>query len=183
MKLMSLLGACIASLAVSGCTGEQAAVACGSFSSTLAIKDRLNQPASVFNTTEPIFVSLQITNNSFAAAYLYGYSSCDNVRFQVTDSNGQPVWPVTHQICVANVQPAPTAPNLGPSESLTFGAVLPGGEPTITPEQIVRVERVIMLAPGTYRVQAEADLVTHDANNIVYSCRESLSRSGTFEIH
>jgi hypothetical protein len=182
MNLKLLVAVCIATLSLAGCSGEQAAIACGSFSSTLSIKDRLNQPATAFTTSEPIFVSLQVTNNGVAPAYLYGYSTCGNVHFQVTDSNGQLVWPANRQICNAAVQPAPAEPNLGPSESMTFGAVLPGDEPTIAPGQIVLIERIIMLAPGTYRVHADADLVTQDANNMVYSCREPLSKSGTFEI-
>jgi hypothetical protein len=182
MKIQTLLGIFITVIVAAGCEGEQAAIECSSFSSVLAIKDRLDQQARFFSAYEPVIFTLDVTNNSATAEYLFGYSYCGDVHFVVTDGNDQVIWPRTRLACIDAVPPAPTNPNIGPYETVVFGDMLPGGEPVISPHEVIVFDRTVLLSPGVYRVAATADLVTRDSAGTVYSCRGSLSKSASFEI-
>jgi hypothetical protein len=141
--------------------------ACGGFTTVLTVKDRMSQPADVFNPNEPISFELSTTNTQNAPATLTASSSCTAVVFDITDSAQRRHWGSADNIaCIQMLQPRTFAPLEVVNESVTWdqrdadGAAVP---------------------PGTYSVSAAVGQFVSDTDGLV-DCRVPLGKSATFTI-
>jgi len=139
---------------------------CGTFSTSLAVKDRMSQAATIFNPNEPITFELAITNTANAPATLTASSSCTAVVFEVHDSAQRRLWGSADGIaCIAMLQPRTYAPFETVNHAATWdqrssGAAVP---------------------PGTYAVTADVGQYVSDSGGLI-NCRATLSKSATFRI-
>ncbi|MGQ0698321.1 MAG: BsuPI-related putative proteinase inhibitor [Panacagrimonas sp.] len=65
---------------------------CSPFTSTLAIKDRMNQVVSTFSAGEIISFEARVTNGSTSAQTLTTRNACAQVGFEASNSSAQIVW-------------------------------------------------------------------------------------------
>jgi hypothetical protein len=111
---------------------------CRGVTSSLTIKDRMDQPATTFTLGEEIVGEINVTNTTGSSITLHSGSSCRPTRFQVQDSTGHVV--LDNQltlVCVMRQQPLTYLPyqTLAHTEALhlsTQGAPLPAGQYTVT---------------------------------------------------
>ena len=154
-----------------GCADENPAAVtpdeCRTFSTSLSIKDRMNQPVSAFNPSEPITFELQTTNTTNATATLTAGSSCTAVVFEVYDSAKQRHWGSADGIaCIQMLQPRTYAPLESTTNASTWDQ-----QSTTT-----------QVPSGTYTITATVGQYVTNAQGQQFSCREQLSKSATFTI-
>jgi hypothetical protein len=139
---------------------------CAAFTTVLTVKDRMSQPANVFNPGEPIAFELKTTNTLNAPATLTAGSSCTAVVFEVTDANGRRWGNADNIACIQMLQPRTFAPLEVVDEAATWdqrdtaGAAVPA---------------------GTYTVDAVVGQFASNDNGLV-DCRVPLGKSATFTI-
>lgn len=170
----------LATMLASGCGsdgGMQARPdACLNFSSVVAIKDRMDQMVTVFNSGEEIRFELAVTNNSNAPQRLYANSTCSPAVFEVKDGNQQKVWNSTDGIACATL--VATAPHTyAPFETVAY--------PVSWEQQrsdTVAPAPPVLVPPGSYTVAAAGGLFSLDGQGDSSDCRAALSKSGAFTI-
>lgn len=83
-------------MALSACSdsggGSSNGELCANFTSTLAIKDSMEQTVSVFGPLDAITFEARVTNNSTSPQVLFARTACPEVSFEVRNSSGQNVW-------------------------------------------------------------------------------------------
>ena len=161
--------ACVALAAALTCSctnGSTQPTVCGTFSTSLSVKDRMSQAAAVFNTNEAITFELAITNTANAPATLTASSSCTAVVFEVQDSAQRRLWGSADGIaCIQMLQPRTYAPfetvNVPAAwDQRSSGAAVP---------------------PGRYGVTADVGQYVSDSGSLT-DCHAELSKSATFRI-
>ena len=156
-----------AAVPVACTSGSSETVACGMFTTSLTVKDRMSQAANLFSPNEPIVFELEIANTLNAPATLTAGSSCTAVVFEVTDSAQRRRWgSADHIMCIQMLQPRTYAPLETVSESAPWDQRGSDGAP---------------VPPGAYVVTAAVGQYVSDTGGFV-DCRIPLSKAATFTI-
>jgi len=146
---------------------------CRTFSTSLTVKDRMNQSAAIFTAGEPITFDLQITNTANAPATLTAGSSCTAVVFEVVDAaTKQRFWGSADGIaCIQMLQPRTYAPYETTANASTWNQ-----------QGTVVGNSVTLVPPGAYTVTANVGQYMTNSAGQTFDCRAPLSKSATLTI-
>jgi hypothetical protein len=170
MRTVNIVTFVAASILVLGCSEESppGGDPCRTFNTTLAIRDRMNQPATVFAPGEEIAFDLTVANVTYTSATLTAGSTCTAVVFEVFDAGQNRLWGSADDIaCIQMLQPRTYLP----FESVHY-------EDTWRPALYDNLPA----PPSVLTVTANVGQFMTDAQGRQHECRSALSKSATFTI-
>jgi hypothetical protein len=169
MRSSVAISVAVAAALLGACSSESSSTpeVCRTFTTSLTVRDRMSQGATVFNTGEPITFELTTTNTTNAPATLTAASSCTAVVFEVFDTAQRRRWGNDDGIaCLLMVQPRTFAALETVTESDTWDQRDAGGP----------------VPRGAYTVTANVGQYASDSQGSLVDCRAALSKSAGFTI-
>jgi hypothetical protein len=160
----------LATVLCAGCAEESppGSDPCRTFNTTLAVRDRMNQPATSFAPGEEIVFDLTVANVTNAPATLTAGSTCTAVVFEVFDAGKNRLWGSADNIaCIQMLQPRTYLPFESVHYTDTWRPALYDNLPA---------------PPMTVTVTANVGQFMTDAQGRQHECRTALSKSATFTI-